>query len=941
LSRSIRSVLSRIRKNNPSPVLPGALLLDVDAALKFIRGMFTFFKNYFQKKSLRDFEEAVSRINEHEENIKKLSDEEIRVKSEALKQKVREASSEGNEEEVENVKIEAFALAREAAWRTLGKRPYDVQLVGGLVLHRGAIAEMATGEGKTLAAVAPAYFNALFGNGVHIVTVNEYLARRDAVWMGQIYHFLGLTVACITPQGAFRYDPQWHIPEEGQKLADQERDTTGAFLVQQEYLRPASRREAYLADITYGTNHEFGFDYLRDNLSYSIENRSQREHNFAIIDEVDSILIDEARTPLIIAAPDSESSEYYKTFARVVSRLNPEEHYVVDEKLKNVSITEAGIEKVEELSAVRDLYAPENLRFVHYLEESLKARALFKKDKDYVVKNGEIIIVDEFTGRMLVGRRYNGGLHQAIEAKENVQVKEESRTYAKISIQNYFRMYEKISGMTGTAQTSAEEFHKVYGLDVFTIPTNKPSVRADRADKIYKNIDAKFDAIIKDIRERRERGQPVLVGTTSIAKNELLSSKLTKAGIPHELLNAKNNEREGAIIAQAGSAKAVTVATNVAGRGVDIILGGNPPDTAQMEKVLELGGLYVVGTERHEARRIDNQLRGRSGRQGDPGETQFFLSLDDDLLRIFGGDRIKGLMERFNLPEDEPIQLGFVSSAVAEAQAKVEGANFDMRKHLLEYDDVLNKQRTAVYATRQNILSALNFEDLGKIIFDAVWGHFEQMAHGKYPSIARVSEGEEIAEDETRDPEQLAAEHLKRALLENKIVEDESILPERIEVQTASWNDVEEILRKRSLEIAHNPKVGNFLLSMLDMLWMTNLDDLEALQESVNLRSYGQHDPLVEFKREASGLYKKFWVNFNEWVFVNIFKLALATENQGGVGSIQSAAPTLIMPTLSSSSGGGNVPSRNSPCPCGSGRKYKKCGLLNTEEHKKLMAQKV
>jgi preprotein translocase subunit SecA len=929
--------------------------------------MFTFFKNYFQKKSLRDFEEAVLRINGLEKEIKNLSDEDIRVKSEALKQKVRrdevsarlvggqddrrderedsafiEAADdkEVSDGEAQDLKIEAFALAREAARRTLGQRPYDVQLIGGLVLHQGAIAEMATGEGKTLAGVAPAYYNALFGQGVHVVTVNEYLARRDAVWMGQVYHFLGLTVACLTPQGAFRYDPTYRAQtdaevsqsgaEKGESaLADRERDATGAFLVQQEYLRPVSRREAYLADITYGTNHEFGFDYLRDNLNYSIENLAQREHYFAIIDEVDSILIDEARTPLIIAAPDSESSEYYKTFARVVSHLNPEEHYVVDEKLKNVSITEEGIEKVEELSAVRDLYAPENLRFVHYLEESLKARALFTKDKDYVVKNGEIIIVDEFTGRMLVGRRYNGGLHQAIEAKENVQVKEESRTYAKISIQNYFRMYKKISGMTGTAQTSAEEFHKVYGLDVFTIPTNKPSVRRDEADKIYKNIDAKFEAIIKDIRERREKGQPVLVGTTSIAKNELLSSKLTKAGIPHELLNAKNNEREGAIIAQAGASKAVTVATNVAGRGVDIILGGNPPDPKEAEKVREFGGLYVVGTERHEARRIDNQLRGRSGRQGDPGETQFFLSLDDDLLRIFGGDRIKGLMERFNLPEDEPIQLGFVSSAVAEAQAKVEGANFDMRKHLLEYDDVLNKQRTAVYTTRQNILSALNFEDLGKIIQGAVWGHFELMGRAKY----------DVAEDETGDAEQLTAERLKKALVENKIVEDESVLPERIDAETASWNDVEELLKNRSLEIAHNPRVGNFLLSMLDMLWMTNLDDLEALQESVNLRSYGQHDPLVEFKREASGLYKKFWVNFNEWVFVNIFKLAGAAENQGGAINIQTATPTLNIPIASASSGAGNVPSRNAPCPCGSGKKYKKCGLLNTEEHRRNMAQ--
>jgi preprotein translocase subunit SecA len=564
--------------------------------------MLGIFKKYFQTRSLREFEAVVEKINSLEAEIEALSDENLKAESAALREKVRSGAPE------EETLPKAFAIVREAARRTLSQRPYDVQLVGGLVINKGAVAEMATGEGKTLAGVAPAYFNALAGKGVHVVTVNEYLARRDAVWMGQIYKALGLSVSCLVPNGAFLYDPDWHISENAEALIDRERDITGNFLVQQEFLRPISRREAYLADITYGTNNEFGFDYLRDNLAYSFGNQVQREHYFAIIDEVDSILIDEARTPLIISAPDAESSEYYKTFTRVVERLSESEDYTVDEKFRSVSITEAGIAKVEQFVGISNIYSPENLRLVHYLEEALKAKALFKRDKDYVVKNGEILIVDEFTGRLLQGRRYNGGLHQAIEAKEGVLVKEESRTYAKISIQNYFRLYKKISGMTGTAQTSAEEFHKVYNLEVFTIPTNKACVRKDLPDLIYKNFDAKIDALINDVKEKFDKGQPVLIGTTSIAKNELISNRLQKAGIPFELLNAKNNEREGAIIAQAGKLKAVTVATNMAGRGVDIILGGNPPKAEEAAKVRELGGLYVVGTERHEARRIETSF---------------------------------------------------------------------------------------------------------------------------------------------------------------------------------------------------------------------------------------------------------------------------------------------------------------------------------------------
>ena len=643
--------------------------------------MFSFFKKLFGKY---DFEPFVKKINSLGPDLEKSTDEELENKSLDLKKAVQEGKS------LDDILPEAFALVRETAKRTLNQRPFDVQLIGGIVLHQGKIAEMKTGEGKTLAAVMPAYLNALTGKGAHIITVNDYLARRDAVWMGQIYHALGLSVGCLTHEAALLYDPIY-------TEKDKERDILGGFKIVHEFLRPISRKEAYLADITYGTNTEFGFDYLRDNLVYDLGQQSQRGYHFAIIDEVDSILIDEARTPLIIAAPDTESSEYYKIFAKIVDRLRKDDDYLVDEKLKTVSVTDEGIDKIEKTLNIKNLYGPENFRMVHYLEESLKAKSLFHLDKNYVVKNGEVIIVDEFTGRMMYGRRYSAGLHQAIEAKENVAVNQESKTFAQITIQNYFRLYEKISGMTGTAQTSAEEFHKVYNLEAISVPSNKPMVRDDRPDLIYKNTEAKYRAVIEETKKRHLNGQPVLIGTASITHNEILSDLLNRAGVSHEVLNAKNHEREGAIIAQAGKLKAVTVATNMAGRGVDIVFGGNPPNLMEAQKIRELGGLHIIGTERHEARRIDNQLRGRAGRQGDPGSSQFFLSLEDDLLRIFGGERIKSLMEAFNLPEDQPIESRLVSKVVNEAQKKVEGMNFDGRKHLLEYDDVLNKQRTVFY----------------------------------------------------------------------------------------------------------------------------------------------------------------------------------------------------------------------------------------------------
>ena len=800
--------------------------------------MLNFLKNVFGKY---DFAPLVKQINALEPEIEKLTDADLKARSIDLKNRVEKGES------LDEILPEAFALVRESAKRTLGQRHFDVQLIGGVVLHQGKIAEMMTGEGKTLSATAPVYLNALTGRGVHVITVNDYLARRDAVWMGEIYDALGLTIGCLTHESAYIYD-RTHIAEKKEEIEDKERDLEGSFKVVQDFLRPVSRTEAYAADITYGTNHEFGFDYLRDNLAYSLDDRVQRGHVYAIIDEVDSILIDEARTPLIIAAPDTESSEFYKVFSRVVTHLEPEEDYTVDEKVKNVAITDEGINKVEKLLKIENIYAVENLRLVHYLEESLKAKTLFHRDKQYVVRNNEIIIVDEFTGRMMFGRRYSGGLHQAIEAKEGVPVKQETRTFAQITIQNYFRLYKKIAGMTGTAQTSAEEFDKVYKLDVVSIPPNRKMIREDRSDLIYKTVDAKYDAIVKEVKERNKKSQPVLIGTASIQKNEIIAKLLNNAGIRHEMLNAKNHEREGAIIAQAGRVGAVTVATNMAGRGVDIVLGGNPANPEDHQKVLDSGGLHVIGTDRHEARRIDNQLRGRSGRQGDPGSTQFILSLEDDLLRIFGGDRIKSLMETFNLPEDEPIDSGLVTKVVNEAQRKVEGYNFDSRKYLLEYDDILNKQRIALYKKREDLLK-------------------------------------------------------------------ENAAPQ--------------------------------VIGMLDVLWMNCLEDMESLRESVGIRAYAQHEPLVEYRRESHHLFQEMMGNFEKWREENEEKIIEqeAQNMKHGTGSMKHGVEAVVPKPIFQASGSMNnakKPGRNDPCWCGAinpttGQiyKYKKCGLINAPHHKR------
>ena len=873
--------------------------------------MDNFFKNIFAGDPIKDFSRQVEIINSLEAEISALGDVKLKEESAALKEKVK---AEGFTDETV---CRVFAMAREAAKRTLGQRPFDVQLIGGLVLHKGAVSEMATGEGKTLAAVAPVYLNALNGEGVHVVTVNEYLARRDAVWMGQIYRALGLSVSCLVPNAAYLYDPEWKIPEDTQKMIDKERDTTGSFAVQQDFLRPITRREAYLADITYGTNHEFGFDYLRDNIAPSRLNQVQRGHYFAIIDEVDSILIDEARTPLIISAPDAQSSDFYKVFARVVEKLKKDDDYTVDEKFRSAVVTESGVEKVEKMTGVENLYDPQNIRLVHFLEESLKAKAIYHRDKDYVVKDDQVLIVDEFTGRILHGRRYSGGLHQAIEAKESVKVQEESRTYARVSIQNYFRMYKKISGMTGTAQTSAEEFHKVYKLEVISVPTNRPMIRKNSADAVYKNMAAKYRAVVREVKALHEKGQPILLGTASIAKNELLSAYLREEHIPHEILNAKNNEREGAIIAQAGRPGAVTVATNVAGRGVDIILGGNPPKEEETKKICELGGLHVIGTERHEARRIDNQLRGRAGRQGDPGSSQFFLSLEDDLLRIFGGDRIKSMMEKFNLPEDEPIQIGFLSKAIAEAQAKVEGANFDLRKHLLEYDDVLNKQRSAVYRRRQEVMESMDKSTLANIISVAL--------KSQVSKFRATMDGGFVAPEGTEKPD------LKKIFEEAGIAGKNNLLPAE-----ALANDdlLHDFLEKRSLEISVSPQAIPYMLGVIDMLWMNHLEDLEALSESVGLRAYGQKDPLVEYRQEGHRLFRDFWNNFDSWVFLNLFKVAAP-----GAVTVSSGARPAYAPQDGAL--GGKI-GRNDPCPCGAVNpdtnrvyKYKHCGLINAPHHLK------
>lgn len=828
------------------------------------------------EKKVKELAPLVSKINSLEVDFEKLSNDQLKDKTQEFKKRI------NNGETLENVLPEAFALVREASKRTsLGQRHFDVQLIGGICLHQGKITEMRTGEGKTLVATLPAYLNALEGKGVHVVTVNDYLSQRDAVWMGQIYNLLGLSVGVISHESSYIYDTSYVNEKSSADIneLDKERDTKGSFHIVHDFLRPCPRIEAYEADITYGANNEFGFDYLRDNLEYDKKMIRQKNHNFAIIDEVDSILIDEARTPLIISAPSSDSDDLYRRFTEVAKKLNENDHFTVDEKMHAVFITDQGISKTEEILGIENIYAEGGVKLVHHLETALKAKALYHKDKDYVVKDGEVIIVDPFTGRLQPGRRWSEGLHQAIESKENVSVQKESRTFASITYQNYFRMYKKLSGMTGTAETSSEEFYKVYGLETIVVPTNKSPQRVDHLDLIFQSEKGKWMAISKKVKELQKKGQPVLIGTISIENNEMLSEYLKKEGVSHEVLNAKNHEREAEIIAQAGRKSGVTIATNMAGRGVDIKLGGNPATLEAYQEVKDLGGLYVIGTERHDARRIDNQLRGRSGRQGDPGETQFFVSLEDHIMRVFASDMVKKMMGRLGIPEDQPIENKLISRSLESAQEKIEGLNFDARKHILEYDDVLNFQRKTFYERRRKILT----------------GDTQTIIEYVMNLLTTVSE-----EDK------------------NKV---ESNIKEMGEDNFAKASQT-------------------ILLQTFDMFWVEHLEMMDYLRSSVNLRAYGQRDPLVEYKREGLHLFKDMESSIDSTVLQSLTKLG----DKFVVSEEQRAAAIGAMKILNDSSyqvANTNIEvGRNDPCWCGSGKKFKKCGLLNTPEHQKFASEK-
>jgi len=824
------------------------------------------------EKLVKEYRKKVEEINALEPSFTVLTDAELRAKTDELKKELAEGK------ELKDVLIRAFALVREASRRTLGERHYDVQLIGGMLLNDHKIAEMRTGEGKTLVATLPAYLNALSGKGVHVVTVNDYLARRDAVWMGQVHASLGLSVGVINHDSSYIYDP-------AHKEVDAERDEVGAYKVKYEFLRPCTRHEAYLADITYGTNSEYGFDFLRDNIEYEENALRQRELHYAIVDEIDSILIDEARTPLIISAPTVESEDLYMKFAGIARQFNKDEDFIVDEKLKAIQLTPEGITKAERMLSVENIYTERGIKYVHHLETAVRAKALYELDTEYVVRNGEVVIVDEFTGRLQPGRRWSEGLHQAIEAKEGVPIQKESRTFASITYQNYFRMYKKLGGMTGTAKTSEEEFFKVYKLEVVAVPTHRAINRKDHNDFIFQTEIGKFKAIAKKIKEIHAKGQPVLVGTVSIEKNELLSQFLTQQGVPHTVLNAKNHEKEGEIVANAGRKGTVTIATNMAGRGVDIKLGGIPFEKEKAEEVKNIGGLFVLGTERHEARRIDNQLRGRAGRQGDPGETQFFVSLEDSLMRVFASDTVKSMMSRLNIPEDEPIENSFITRALENAQTKIEGFNFDARKHILEYDNVLNHQRTSVYARRNKVLKG----------------------------------------------------------------EKENLEAEYVEVLAFASEEESEVIRKKREELGDEEFLAvlrRLILQSVDLFWVDHLEMMDYLRGSVNLRAYGQRDPLIEYKKESLQLFKDLQSSIMDQVIrliphvvSNAFKQEeermkivvqqaqiVTSENKGNAEPQQAVF--------------GEKVGRNDLCPCGSGKKWKKCGELNTEEHQKLMSQK-
>ncbi len=777
-----------------------------------------------QAKTLKRLRKRVAEINALSDKYSKLNDKQLKAQTQVLKKRLAK-------ETLDSILPDAFAVVREAATRTLGQRHFDVQLVGGIVLHEGNVAEMKTGEGKTLVATLPVYLNALTGKGVHVVTVNDYLAQRDAGWMGQVYDFLGLKAGVIIADHSYVYDPEY----ENKEHADP----------RMHHLKEVSRQEAYNADVTYGINNEFGFDYLRDNMVREVDQLRQRDLNYAIVDEVDSILIDEARTPLIISAPSVTSGTAYAQFAKIVRPLKKDKDYETDEKRKQVILTDKGVDKLEKALGINNLYASENIRTIYHLQQALRAQALFKRDKDYVVTNdGEVVIVDEFTGRLLHGRRYNEGLHQAIEAKEGVEVQEESMTLASISFQNYFRLYNKLAGMTGTASTESEEFHQIYKLDVVEIPTNRPLARDDRADRIYRSEESKFKAIVREVTMLHEKGQPVLIGTASIEKNEILSSALRKSKIPHQVLNAKNNEREATIIAKAGEKGAVTLATNIAGRGTDIVLS---------DDVKKLGGLFVLGSERHESRRIDNQLRGRSGRQGDPGVTQFFVSTEDDLMRIFGGERIGSIMSRLGADADTPIENRVISRSLEKAQERVEGYNFDQRKTVVQYDDVMNRHRKAVYSMRREILKAT---DISKRIQTLIEDEVNAIA--KSPDIMSdnfddfvksVFPFDEPTLDRLFDTE---ADKFGGVLM--------SEAKELYDSKEASFG--EEFMRRLERDV---------YLQVLDDLWMQHLENMDHLREGIHWMGVGQQDPLVEYRRQGQMLFDSMQETIRDMIIRIIF----------------------------------------------------------------------
>ena len=885
----------------------------------------TLLKKVFGTKNERELKKLwpiVEQINSLEEQITHLSDDQLREKTQEFKRRL-EAG-----ETLDDILQEVFAVVREVSRRRLKMRHFDVQILGGIVLHEGKIAEMKTGEGKTLVATLPVSLNALDGKGVHVITVNDYLAKRDTQWMGPIYDFLNLTVGVIQHDISFMYDPSYVSADK-----------------RLEFLRPCSRKEAYSADITYGTNNEFGFDYLRDNMKYEISDYCQRELHYAIVDEVDSILIDEARTPLIISGPSEESTDKYYKIDKIIPRLQKNVDFTIDEKARTAILTEEGNMKVERLLGIGNLYDPSNIELVHHVLQALKAYTLFKRDVDYVLKDGKVVIVDEFTGRLMPGRRWSDGLHQAVEAKEGVRIESENQTLATITFQNYFRMYTKLAGMTGTADTEAEEFAKIYNLEVVVIPTNEPMIRIDNPDVIYKTEKSKFNAVIQEIEQLHKNGQPVLVGTISIEKSETLSNLLKKRGIPHSVLNAKYHEKEAEIVAQAGRSGSVTIATNMAGRGTDIVLGGNPERLARellnekdhtegelkqslsraeeickkdREKVVSLGGLHILGTERHEARRIDNQLRGRSGRQGDSGSSRFYLSLEDDLMRIFGSDRISGLMGRLGMDEDVPIENKMVTKAIENAQKRVEAHNFDIRKHLLEYDDVMNKQRMEIYSFRKEILQGKDHKDR---IYDMI---------------------DEIIEEllTIYCPEEKHGEEWNMKGLQDAVYGIFSII---LDVTPMNLDSLREELTSkiRDMYEKKESEIGSdmlryieriMLLQVVDTQWKDHLLAMDHLKEGIGLRGYGQRDPLVEYKKEAFEIFSDMTGRLSTEVISRLFKIQIQKQETLRREPVRQARFSYNRGEGSSqvqTVKRGKKIGRNDPCPCGSGKKYKKCCGVN------------